>query len=1182
MSKRVLADRYRLTAELGQGGMGTVYRAHDELLDRPVAVKLLTDSNLGSEGRNNLLREAKLTAQLNHPNIVTVYDAGESEGAPFIVMELVEGTSLYQSPPESLETTLTLASQICAALEHAHQHKVIHRDLKPENILVGPEGTYKLMDFGLARSITSRLTSEGIIVGTVFYLAPEQAMGEDIDGRADLYSLGVMLYELTTGQLPFQADDPLAVISQHLHAPVVPPSAIRPDLPAALEAVILRLLAKDPQARFATAAEVQAELARLQAQTPAGPSALPPDARLEQLARGRLVGRQEQFQSLLELWRLAQAGQGQLAMLSGEPGVGKTRLANEMIVAARVHGAVILKGGCYEFEASSPYMPFVEALREWVHQSEAAELAAHLEGLAAGLTKLAPEVSTKLGEFEPLPALSPNEERLRLFDHVARLFRRLAATKAMLVVLDDLHWADTGTLQLLSYLVRHLGDHKVMVLGCYRELELDRAHPLAEALVAWNRERVVSRVSLDRLTMEETGHLLTTLFQDEITDEFRQAIHDETEGNPFFIEETVKALIAGGSVYRQEGKWQRAALEDLAIPQSVKEAIGRRLDRLDEDSLEVLHAASALGKSFAYTELAALFPDEDPLLDSLDQARQAQLLDIAGPESFVFTHDKIREVLYQELNPIRRRRLHQRIGESLESAMGGKPNGRVQDMAYHFVQSGDLARGMRYCLQAAEGALEVFALDAALQSLDAAEDCARSLGDEATLAVILVKKARTLTFQGRNRQAIEATQAALDLPQASGSRLETLVDLGSYLVVLSDERARPTLERALDEMDETTDPNLRSLALTLLGRDYHYRAQHGQAVALYEQALALVDPDEEPYAAISAHLYLAGGLQHQAEFDKSNQHANQAIDIGQRHGHLFGIAAGHEFLAENAATCGDWQPAIQHAAEDERIAREIGSLDRLAWAQFAMAWALHGRGDLATAAEQASSSLQLGQDLGELRLASFAGGRLGMIEADRGNFELAEPVAVQSLEWAEGFGQVVLLTNALTALALLELRRGEIAAAHRHLAQAEDHYGETENKTSFLLCEPLLAEVLVLLGRVDEAGVIVERATALTQRCGARSLQGQLHRVRGLILLANEQLEAAETSLNRALDLSTELGGRPEQARTHVALAQLRQNQDQPVQVRQELEQALAIMTECEMAPEAAEVRAQLAGLVKA
>jgi serine/threonine protein kinase len=266
---RTLDKRYRVLELLGRGGMGAVYRAHDTLLKRDVAVKVLSEAGLGTEGRARLLREAQSAAQLSHPNVVSVFDAGEVEVAghedsiPFVVMELVRGESLYTRRPQTLGEMLTIACQLCAALEHAHAYGIVHRDVKPENVMIAPDGTAKLMDFGLARTVDSRLTAEGAIVGTLFYLAPEQALGGEIDGRADLYALGVMLYEWTSGRLPFEGDDPVSVIGQHLHAPVVPPQEHNPQIPSALADLMLRLLSKKPEDRPGSAAQVEEMLVQL-------------------------------------------------------------------------------------------------------------------------------------------------------------------------------------------------------------------------------------------------------------------------------------------------------------------------------------------------------------------------------------------------------------------------------------------------------------------------------------------------------------------------------------------------------------------------------------------------------------------------------------------------------------------------------------------------------------------------------------------------------------------------------------------------------------------------------------------------------------------------------------------------------------------------------------------------------
>ena len=189
----LLKNRYKLIRELGEGGMGIVYEGHDELLDRPVAVKLLSEtsqSRLGSQGRSRLLHEAQAAARLNHPNIVGIYDAGEDQGTSFIVMELIEGESLYDHKPKSIDEVLSIGRQICAALDHAHSHGIIHRDLKPENVLVTLDGTVKLTDFGLGRSFSSRVSLDGMVVGTVFYLAPEAALHKGYDGRVDCIPWG--------------------------------------------------------------------------------------------------------------------------------------------------------------------------------------------------------------------------------------------------------------------------------------------------------------------------------------------------------------------------------------------------------------------------------------------------------------------------------------------------------------------------------------------------------------------------------------------------------------------------------------------------------------------------------------------------------------------------------------------------------------------------------------------------------------------------------------------------------------------------------------------------------------------------------------------------------------------------------------------------------------------------------
>jgi serine/threonine protein kinase len=376
LPETILRDRYRLDSELGRGGMGIVYRATDLELHRQVAVKILSNAATGVDGRERLLREARATAALNHPHIVAVHDVGETDGQPFLVMEFVPGPRLSQAAPRDLKRVVAIASQICDALEHAHSNSIVHRDLKPDNVLLsdsGEQSNVKLADLGLALPAdAARISRAGLIVGTASYMAPEQALGQPVDGRTDLYALGVLLYELTTGRLPFTGENPLAVVSQHVHAPVVPPRVLRSDLPRKLEALILKLLAKDPNHRFNCASETRAALVDSLSDIDGSedPAAASNVAILDALSRGRLIGRATELSEARELWQRAREGRGHGVLLSAEPGAGKTRLAREITIQAALDGGLILSGGCYEYEATTPYLPFVEAFRRWTREEK--------------------------------------------------------------------------------------------------------------------------------------------------------------------------------------------------------------------------------------------------------------------------------------------------------------------------------------------------------------------------------------------------------------------------------------------------------------------------------------------------------------------------------------------------------------------------------------------------------------------------------------------------------------------------------------------------------------------------------------------------------------------------------------------------------------------------------------------
>jgi len=401
-----VGGRYRVERFLGEGAYKRVYLARDTTLDREVAFALIRAEMLDTGRADRVRLEAKAMGKLaGHPNVVTVYDAGEEAGAPYIVEEYVDGGTLADAlargsgQPLPVEQAVRIAVDVCAALEHAHRYEVVHRDVKPSNVWLSGDGVAKLGDFGLVAALRqsgsgtlARITGEGMMVGTIPYMAPEQALGRGPEVCSDLYSLGAVLYELVTGGPPFAGDDALAIISQHLRTPPVAPAWRNPKVPKPLETLIMRLLAKDPGDRPQSAAEVGAALAALAAPRSGRPSTVEtPVNPLDRLAGGVHVGREREVDELCEATDLALAGRGQLVLISGEPGIGKTRLAEELTTYAHLRDALVLWGRCYEGEGAPAYWPWMQVVRAYTLDHDPGALAETMGPGAADIAQIVSE-----------------------------------------------------------------------------------------------------------------------------------------------------------------------------------------------------------------------------------------------------------------------------------------------------------------------------------------------------------------------------------------------------------------------------------------------------------------------------------------------------------------------------------------------------------------------------------------------------------------------------------------------------------------------------------------------------------------------------------------------------------------------------------------------------------------------
>ncbi len=406
-----------------------VYAAYDTALRREVALATVKTEGLDEAGLVRVRREAQSMALLgDHPHIVTIHDIGDDEGRPFIVSQFMSGGSVEDLLDRaddhrlSISDAIRIAGELAAALEHAHTRGVIHRDLKPANVWLSEDGEARLGDFGLAVVADhSRITSEGMMVGTVAYMAPEQALGGEVGTTADLYSLGALLYELLTGRPPFVGGDAVSIISQHLNTQPMAPSWHNPAVPRSLGGLVLELLAKNADERPTSAAIVRRRLEEIAAH-PSEPTLeisavapLPASQRLARIGRrGRFVGRTEELGVLKTAVEAALEGRGGIALVSGEPGIGKSRLVEEAGVYARLRGAQVLTGRCYETEPVRLLLPFAEAIRAYVVQEPPDDLKMELGEGASDVASLVSEIRQRLPDLPESTRTAGDDARYQL------------------------------------------------------------------------------------------------------------------------------------------------------------------------------------------------------------------------------------------------------------------------------------------------------------------------------------------------------------------------------------------------------------------------------------------------------------------------------------------------------------------------------------------------------------------------------------------------------------------------------------------------------------------------------------------------------------------------------------------------------------------------------------------------
>lgn len=1076
----------------GRGGMATVYAARDPQTGARRALKLMNPGGSAEEVERRFRREFRALSRLQHPNITQVYDWGTWEGRPYFVMELVEGEDLRalverwqtEPPPDRYDQVRNILVQIARALEFVHLRGLVHRDVTPSNIMVLPDGTAKLMDFGVVKeSETGQadLTTHGELLGTVAYIAPEQIVGERVDARTDLYSLGAVLYLLLTGRRPFNARTLAGYLDKHLHRPPRPPRELAPDVPRALEEICLRLLQKDANDRFASATHL------LQVLEPGGHRPLTLDP---QQWPPVLTGRADEIVTINNAIAACRDGVGGVVLIEGASGMGKTRLIRLAVEQARRAGLTVLSE-----RARATGNPLDAYAR--VYQALRAEgLPPHplLERL--------------------LVAGEGTTERYALF----AAFRDMVAnTRPRILAIDNLQWADPGSIELVEYLIRNtlaLGKEPILFVLTRTPGVQDAA---LEGIATGSRTEVRPAVlTLRPLPAAAVEELVLSIIPDDAAARaLARRLHREGEGNPAFLGEMIRGLVDEGAIRVENGqrvlKLDEAAIAKsaLPVPRSVREALARRIDALSEGARLVADVLSVARQEMTLPLLChAAQLDEAAVLAAMDELIEAGLVRerrVEMEEHFDFVHTRTRDLRYADLPLPMRTVLHRRIGEALERTYRRRLNVVVEALATHFEQGDVPGKAYPYLVRAGQRLLDrgfVAEAEACFDRALAIEPDAREhiTLDEADriLCDVLLKRAEALDHLGR----WAVTRPDLDRAYAIARDLGLDVLLSRAAAALgalarhdqANDEAEKRLEEAVRIAERTNDPSLRVVPLNGLAALRWARGDLEGARRYWIEELAVGEATRDERSLGFGYNGLGLIALCKGQSAEARRCFEQSAEIFERIGLLGPLATARVNLVEIHHFTGNLRRGLELAERTLAQARETHHPLGIARGRHHKALLLTDLGRHLQAIEEGREALAIVRRLGhkEDELVTMVGWLRALLAAEemdafRRGLEEAEPL-LDGCD-PEGFAPIVRGWRARMAA-----EDGDLLRANEELRRALDGAGPRWPYQECRL-DLTLSRVYASMGNAAEATRRAEAAVRRADACGFRFYALKGHRI---------------------------------------------------------------------------------------
>ena len=891
----------------------------------------------------------------------------------------------------------------------------------------------------------------------------------------------------------------------------------------------------------------------------------------------KIIGRTPELAALGLLVEQAKGGQGHIALLSGEAGIGKSRLVAELKSLAVVQGFLVVQGACFPADLTYPYAPLLDLLRALVTSNPAVTLTAAIETLARDIYPLLPELVPE--QTAPLSRLEPEQEKHRLFAVLATFFLQLSTYAPVLLIIEDVHWSDETSLDFLHYLTRRSVSQPLLILVTYRHEEMQPE--LSSWLAQLDRERLARETRLVPLARSEVDTMLSAIFEERHTSfDMRRFLHGElldvlytlTEGNPFFVEETLSSLIAAGDIFYVQGYWNRKSGSEISIPHSVQDAVQRRIAGVSESARYVLTLAAVAGRQFDFALLQQLTEyDEHLLLLIMKDLVSAQLVVEASADQFAFRHALTRQAIYNQLLARERRILHRTIAETMEQHLPGTPDQHLEDLAYHFYQARDWQKAIGYAQRAGEKALGLYAHRAAINYFTWALEAADHLSLPPAPALYHAR-GQAYDALGEFDQAQQDYTGVLNAARKMNDRAaewQSAIDLGFLWAARDYTQAETWFRQALSLSQVLDDPVLHARSLNRIGNWHLNVEQPHEALRSHREALAIFQQLNDS-RGIAESLDLLGMTSYLGgDLIGGTAYYQQAIalfrELGDKPGLTSSLATlslrGPTYQTDSLVSAASLAQARQDAEYALGIAREIGLRSAEAYALFQVGLCLGSQGVFGRALATVQRSLDIAEEIEHRQWQTAAYTVLGGIYSGL----LAYPQA------REHFEQALALARAIGSLFWTRIATGYLAStaiALHDLAQAETvlHAALNNNTPTQTLSQRMLwcasVELALAQGYPARALEIIDQLIASPAQVAEGQSSLRVLKLQGEALAALQRPVEAEVAFKRSQEIARTQGARPVLWRICIALGNLYHDQGRNAEAEQAFATARTLIEE--------------------